>query len=142
MRRAALTLLEVLAVSVLLGVIAIALSPVVGRRQVDPLDAFIAAVRVADADLRQRALGQGAVWQHRGDAVIGQIGTSRDAAVVVPLPAALSCTWTVGPRTVDRLVIDAYGRSADAIWEVRTQRGVRRLACDGLVGGWRVLDSP
>lgn len=142
MRRTALTLMEILAVCVLLGLVAVASAPTVARHRPPAIDAFTARLRAADLEVRLRARGQGARWEHRGYAVIGVIGRESTDIVSLDLPPGMSCTWTSSDRPVEELAIDRWGRSADLTVVVHDGRQERRLHCDGLIGGWRVESVP
>jgi hypothetical protein len=137
-----MTLMEVLAVCVLLGLVAVAIAPAVARRRQPPVQAFAEALRQADQELRLRAHGVGARWERRAFTIEGTVGGAADAAVVVEIPQGVTCTWRRGDRTLEELAIDPWGRSADLAAELEGGGQRLHLRCDGLVGAWRVEAEP
>ncbi len=125
--RSGLTLVELLAVMVLLALAMVLLGPGVLRRlQRDPLAAAVAGIQSFDQQARLHAQGRGAVIHLDATSLScpGIAGT----APVLHLPHGITATWRLASGGSD-LAIDARGRSVDAdlILEQETVRHRYRL---------------
>ena len=140
-RRLALTLLEVLATVVLMGLVATALS-VAGVLRGQPRAALAAAVgvlRTSEHRARADAIGGGGSWQITNTDVRGGVAWPINRTGVVwsePLPAQVDIHLLVDGRPTDRVTYDVRGRSADADLTVNGFGGETRLHLAGLTGIW------
>lgn len=139
MRRHAYTLVEVLAVSVLLGVLAtLGVPPMLRAMAGDPLERAAAQLTRSFSDVRAQAYG------HRLDlelAAWGFTAASIDdgARVALPplrLPESIQLSWTRRGRPVTRLEIDPRGHSPDLDVVLRQDERDRLFTIDGLTGRW------
>lgn len=143
MRRRAYTLVEVLAVTVLLGlVVGLAVPALVRAADHDP--AGRAGERLAHAFRSARALGYGHPLHFELD------GSGFTALAVGPgarrplatfrLPASVQAVWTSGGRAVEAVQLDARGHGPDLELALRLESTAqeRVLLADGLTGLWAV----
>lgn len=139
--RLALTLLEILAVIVLLGLVAMALNAT-GLLRSQPRLAraeAISALRAFEHRVRLEAIGAGGYCRVTTTGMYGEVGwpTSRPrASWSEPLPAHTEVLLLVDGHPSERLIYDARGRSVDAEIVVTGFGAESRLHLAGLTGTW------
>jgi prepilin-type N-terminal cleavage/methylation domain-containing protein len=146
-RRRAYTLIELLAVVVLLALLAsLALPALVRAAGSDPLDQAVAALRGAEHQLRvlsvgaatQAELGAAGFTGHRLSAGHGESAT----LVELRLEPALELTWNnAHGNALTSIAFDHRGRSEDLEVTVRAGSRQRRFRIAGISGEWRDLDA-
>lgn len=139
MRRHAYTLVEVMAVSVLLGVLAtLGVPPMLRAMAGDPLERAAAQLIRSFRDARALAYG------HRLDLDLAAWGFTpaqadehvRTALPPVRLPESIQVSWSRRGRPVTRLEIDPRGHALDTDVTVRQDERERLFTIDGLTGRW------
>lgn len=149
--RSAYTLIELLAVVMVLSLMAGLTVPTLARRAAgDPVDAAIARLLDEEARVRCLAVGRGASLELASDGFIAAFDVSADvaagAADAAELPlhlgGLLTTSWSDHDQPVARLRIDRYGRSRDLVLAVDDGRTVRRYRLAGLSGEWSRLEEP
>jgi prepilin-type N-terminal cleavage/methylation domain-containing protein len=143
MPRRAYTLIETLAVLVVLGLVAALGVPALARSAGgDPVARAVAAVAAVDQRLRQSALGRGGELRFSAGRIEAWVvGDSQPLAVVDAGPVI---TGRLQPRgePLRTLVIDTDGRSLDAeLWLTVGERR-QHVSVLGLSGEWVVEAAP
>lgn len=146
-RRCAYTLIELLAVVVLLALLAgLALPALVRTARTDPLDRAVSAARSACHQLRVLAVGS-AVHAELTPAGftayrIRDGGNEGATLVDLRLDADLDMTWSNGSgNPLTRIAIDHRGRSEDLLVTMRAGSRHRRFRISGISGEWLDLDA-
>lgn len=145
MRCHAYTLVEVLAVTVLLGLVAsLGAPPLLRAITGDPLRQAAERLGLAFRDVRAQGYG------HRVDMQLeswGFTAATLDEGRRLPLPEgrlpdAIQATWTRDGRAVNRLEIDPRGHGLDTA--ITLHHDARELAftVDGLTGRWLPRPQP
>jgi prepilin-type N-terminal cleavage/methylation domain-containing protein len=145
MARRAFTLVEVLAVTVLLGLVAsLGVPPMLRAMAGDPLERAAGRLAQAFRDVRAQAYG------HRLDLELSTRGFSATAVdqgqrTVLPparLPETIQVAWTRQGRPAPRLELDPRGHGLDT--EVALRQDGRELlfTIDGLTGRWTTRARP
>ena len=142
--RAGLTLVEILAVVILLGLLGTALTAMPLLRGRVDADAQAAAARIRTAEQRARAgaIGGGGVFRLDQVSMFGSITWPPSAATQTwteDLPSGFDVRVFCDRRPTDRLHYDARGRSPDAELHLLTGDREWRWQVDGLTGVWTVL---
>ncbi len=136
-----LTLLEVLAVAVLLALLAAALlsaGRVRGQSRAR-LNAAASALQTAEQRARLAAHGGGGAFRVSASSMWGEVAWPPAIAgriVEEPLPRDVDLRLQVAGRPTDRLVYDTRGRSADADLRLRGAEAELSLRINGLTGSW------
>lgn len=135
MHRHGYTLIELLAVVVVLGLAAgIGIPPLVRLVGGSPLDRASHAVRAGDLQARQLARGTGLNLDLLDDGVASRTTTPEHRVVMEP---GSSVAWsTPDGKPLRTLTIDSRGRSIDLLVEVRVGRDRRRYLVSGISGEW------
>lgn len=145
MPRRAYTLVEVLAVTVLLGVVAsLGVPPLLRAISGDALAR--AADRLAQSFRDARAQGYGQrldfdldSW---GFAAVAGEGRARTTVAEVRLGDGIQAGWTRNGRPLRRLELDPRGHGLDATLALRQDGRELRFAIDGLTGTWLPAAPP
>ena len=136
MRRRAYTLVEVLAVTVLLGVLAtLGVPPMLRAMAGDPLERAAAQLARGYRDARAQAFGR------RLDLELASWGfaaASADGGRLAPtrLPDEFQVSWTRNGKPVPQHGIDARGHALDLDVAVRDADRELFYTVDGLTGRW------
>lgn len=145
MRRHAYTLVEVLAVSVLLGVLAtLGVPPMLRAMAGDPLERAAAQLTRSFRDLRAQAFGHRldlelAAW---GFTAVSDADGRRTELPTTRLPEAIQVTWTRRGRPAPRLELDARGHGLDTEVTLRQDERELSFTIDGLTGRWAPRTRP
>lgn len=137
MRSRAYTLVELLAVVILLGLMAgLGVPALVRMAQGDPLDRAVAGVRSRVADLQRFACGLGC----RVDLTMaGWIADAR-LAPALRVDPSIHLTWLqTDGRALRQLIFDHRGRSVDWQIEIRHEDRRRSYRISGISGEWLEL---
>ena len=139
MRRHAFTLVEVMAVTVLLGVLAtLGVPPMLRAMAGDPLERAAAQITRSFRDLRAQAYG------HRLELDLTAWGFTaariedgaRAALPPFRLPDSIQVSWSRRGRPVTRLEIDPRGHGLDHEVVLRQDERDMLFTIDGLTGRW------
>ena len=140
--RVAMTLLELLAVVVVLGLLGTAVSTAGlwrGRSRAE-LSSAVATVRTAEVRARLAALDNGGCFRLTPSEMRSEPAAtygSMSAILVDPLPPRVDVSLMVDGRPTDRVVYDARGRSADVEVQVRGSGSeILKAHVNGLTGAW------
>jgi prepilin-type N-terminal cleavage/methylation domain-containing protein len=139
MRRHAFTLVEVMAVTVLLGVLAsLGVPPMLRAMAGDPLERAAAQITLSFRDLRAQAYGHRleldlAAW---GFAAARIEDGGRATLPPFRLPETIQVSWTRRGRPVTRLEIDPRGHGFDHEVVLRQDEREKPFTIDGLTGRW------
>jgi prepilin-type N-terminal cleavage/methylation domain-containing protein len=145
MRRRAYTLVEVMAVTVLLGLLAtLGVPPMLRAMAGDPLERAAGRLVQAFRDVRAQAYG------HRLDLELTSSGFTaaisddgvRSAMPPARLPEAIQVTWTRRGRPVTRLELDPRGHGLDLDVVLRQDEREQLFTIDGLTGRWTPRTRP
>lgn len=145
MRRRAYTLVEVMAVTVLLGLLAtLGVPPMLRAMAGDPLERAAGRLVQAFRDARAQAYG------HRLELDLGAWGFAaaiigdgaRAALPPVRLPESVQVTWTRRGRPVTHLELDPRGHGLDLDVVLRQDERERLFTIDGLTGRWTPRTRP
>ena len=145
MRRLAFTLVEVLAVTVLLGVLAtLGVPPMLRAMAGDPLERAAAQLTRSFRDVRALAYGHRldlelAVWGFSAALLDNGARTDLQPA---RLPESIQVFWTRRGRPVQRLELDARGHGLDTDVTLRQDERERSFTIDGLTGRWAARVRP
>ena len=145
MRRHGYTLVEVLAVTVLLGLIAsLSVPPLLRAMSRDPLSHAADQLAHAFRDLRAQAYGHHISLELEtwGFSAVSIDDGVRTALPTARLPDAVQVSWTRNGRTTRALDLSARGHGLNT--EVTLQRDNRDLSftIDGLTGTWTRKAAP
>lgn len=140
--RHAYTLVEVLAVTVLLGLVAsLGIPPLLRSIAGDPLERAAGQLVLAYRDARAQAYG------HRVRFALEPWGFSAASRDGLPaglpeahLPDGIRVAWTCAGRPVGVLDLDARGHGLDAGVVLRRDERAVGFMVDGLTGQWRRTD--
>jgi prepilin-type N-terminal cleavage/methylation domain-containing protein len=138
-RPAGYTLLELLAVILILGMLTVLAGPILLRRlRPDPLGTASTGLRQAEAEIRRLAVGSGARLDLRVDGLEwrGPAGL----AVAYRCPATVAVSWRgVEPAVpLSTLTIDDHGRSPDMMVTIASGAATATWLVSGLSGAWIV----
>lgn len=142
MPRHAYTLVEVLAVTVLLGLLATLGAPPMLRAMAgDPLERAAARLIQGFRDTRAQAYGHRLELELDASGFIPVRGDGQDAAPV-RLGEAVQVSWSRRNQQVARLSIDPRGHSLDLDVTMRLDERELSYAVDGLTGRWLAKARP
>jgi prepilin-type N-terminal cleavage/methylation domain-containing protein len=139
MRRQAYTLVEVLAVTVLLGLIAGLASPSLLRAVTgDPLRRAADRLALAYRDVRAQAFGRHLSLELEpwGFSATSHAGGQRVALPSTRLPEVIQVSWIRDGRSVHLVDIDPRGHGPDLDVAVLQDARELRYTVDGLTGQW------
>lgn len=135
--RHGLTLIETLAVTALLGMVAALGVPALVRSIAqDPLDAVVTGLMSQEAQARALAYGRGGHVELRGNG-LGMLGPHGDLVTYVA-PSDVQLDWTISGSSAVRLDYDTAGRSRDVAVTATREQHYIRLQLAGLTGEWLV----
>ena len=145
MARHAFTLVEMLAVTVLLGLLAsLGVPPLLRTITGDPLGRAADRLNLAFRDARAQAHG------HRLGLDLDTSGftatTEEDGQLVelptTRVPETIQLTWTRNGRSVRRLDLDPRGHGLDTDVTLRFDERELHFTIDGLTGAWMPRSAP
>lgn len=145
MGRHAYTLVEVLAVTVLLGVVAtLGAPPLLRSITGDPLGQAAGRLAHAFRDARAQAYGHRISmrlepWGFSGASIEDGIRTSLPTA---RLPESVQASWTRRGRSTNLLDLDARGHGPDTDVALRQDDREMIYTIDGLTGRWALKAPP
>jgi prepilin-type N-terminal cleavage/methylation domain-containing protein len=138
MRHHGYTLVEVLAVTVVLGLLAgIGVPPLVRTIAGDPLARASATLARDLRDARAAAFGRPLALTLAADGFASADGRPSASR----LPATVQAEWRRDSRTATRLELDRRGHGPDTALILRHEGRELRYAIDGLTGRWTRLDE-
>ncbi len=138
--RAGYTLIELLAVTVVMGLAAgIAVPGLVRAAGGDRLAEAASRLEREERQVRRLSHGTGAVLEVESSGWSGRVG---DGEVAYHLPLDIEATWRSGGRMLSRLAIDARGLSGDYEVTLRMGDRERSFLIAGLSGEWRARPDP
>lgn len=139
MGRHAYTLVEVLAVTVLLGLLAtLGVPPLLRTISGDPLGKAADRLVLAFRDTRAKSFGRPANF------TLEPWGFSADGVTdpAARLPDSIRATWTRNGLGVRQLLLDSRGHGPDTDVLLRLDDRELRFALDGLTGLWTLKAAP
>ena len=145
MGRHAYTLVEVLAVTVLLGLVAsLGVPPMLRAMTGDPLDRAAGRMAQAFRDVRAQAYGHRLVLELTAAGFTATVSDDGVRSVLPPLrlPEDIQATWTRRGRPAPRLELDPRGHGLDTEVTLRLDERELSFAIDGLTGQWTSKGRP
>ncbi|MBA3938949.1 MAG: type II secretion system protein [Planctomycetes bacterium] len=131
------TLVELLAVVLILGMLTVLAGPILVRRlQVDPVAAASEGLRQAQAEVRRLAVGSGARLSLRSDGLEWRGPAGLGVAYHCPDGVAVQWRGLAPALPMADLVIDARGRSGDVLVTISKGPARATWVISGLSGAW------
>jgi len=145
MPRRAYTLVEVLAVTVLLGLVAgLGVPPLLRSIAGDPLGRAAGRLALAFRDARALAYGQrlGIELEAGGFTIAATDDRARSSLPGARLPETVQATWSRNGRPIRLLELDARGHGLDTDVVLRQDARELHFTIDGLTGAWLGRTAP
>jgi prepilin-type N-terminal cleavage/methylation domain-containing protein len=139
------TLIELLAVVMVLGLVSAVVAPAFTRSASgDPIDHAVAALHAGDHRMRLHAIGSGGrtVLEAHGFTYAPAVDDKNDdPGIVVALDSDIEVTWTDDRQnSLREVTIDPRGRTRDLGVAIRARGSQRSFQIHGISGEWRLMD--